>query len=201
MPRRRKGRLVDGVLLVDKPAGETSNRTLQRVRARFQARKAGHTGTLDPFATGLLPLCFGEATKFGTGLLDADKSYIASASWGTRTDTGDLDGEVVERTDLPMPTRETLAATLAARFSGTIEQVPPMYSALKHDGQRLHEIARAGGEVTREPRQVRIVDAAIIGAEEGQFSLAVTCSKGTYIRVLVEDLAKACGGLAHCIAL
>ena len=206
MPRSRRGRDVSGILLLDKPAGISSNQALQRARRLLDARKAGHTGSLDPLATGMLPLCFGEATKVSTFLLDAHKRYRTTAALGAATDTGDLDGAVIERASVP-PRSADDVATVLARFTGEIEQVPPMYSALKHDGERLYRLARAGQVVERPPRRVTIhalhrLDAGgAIGPDAASLVLEVDCSKGTYIRTLVEDLAVALGTLGHVTSL
>ena len=199
MGRRKRGREVDGILLLDKPSGMSSNQALQRARRAIDARKAGHTGSLDPLASGLLPLCFGEATKVSAFLLDASKRYQVRAHFGTATDTGDADGEVVAESDL-VPDLETLEAALEG-FRGEIEQVPPMYSALKHEGQRLYKLARQGIEVDRASRQVTIHELAVIELAGSEALLEVHCSKGTYVRTLVADLAQACGTVAHVTAL
>ena len=205
IPRPVQWRALDGVVLLDKPLGLTSNQALQAVRRLFGASKGGHTGTLDPFATGVLPLCLGEATKFSADLLNADKSYIATVCFGSRTDTGDLTGTVVE-TGTYLPTPEALEAVLA-QFDGESEQIPPMYSALKRDGQPLYKLARAGIEVERQPRKIYLSDLAwsniVLDAQGGVATadLAARCSKGTYIRTLAEDIAHAVGGLAHLVAL
>lgn len=200
MARRRHGRPVDGVLLLDKPSGITSNRALQQVKRLFGAAKAGHTGSLDPLATGLLPICLGNATKFSAFLLDADKHYRVTARLGERTDTADAEGSVVEAAAIP-PLDAARVNAVLEEFTGTIEQVPPMYSALKQDGKRLYEIARAGGEVERAPRRIRIFSLQLEALDQAEFRLDVRCSKGTYIRTLVEDIAKALGTLAHVTAL
>ena len=184
-------RAVDGVLLLDKPGGITSSAAVQKVRRLFSAAKAGHTGTLDPRATGLLPVCLGEATKFAHLLLDADKRYLAAVRLGLSTETGDLEGRVLARSD-GRRTREEIEAVLE-RFRGPVQQTPPMYSALKHEGQRLYRLARAGTEVTREPRSIFIHDLVLAALEGDEVKLSVTCSKGTYIRVLAEDVGKALG--------
>src|SRR5690606_13784064 len=193
---RRKGRPVDGVLLLDKARGVTSNRALQQVRRLFDAAKAGHTGSLDPLATGMLPVCLGEATKVSGFLLDADKHYRVTAKLGVRTDTADADGVVTATAPVPAfddaRRRETLA-----RFTGDIEQVPPMYSALKHQGRRLYELARAGEEVERHARTVRVFSLVPEARDEDSLTLDVRCSKGTYVRTLVEDIAADLGTLAH----
>ncbi|MEQ1437720.1 tRNA pseudouridine(55) synthase TruB [Fontimonas sp. SYSU GA230001] len=196
---RRPRRSVTGILLLDKPAGITSNQALQQVKRWYQADKAGHTGSLDPLATGVLPICLGEATKLSGVLLDADKSYRADAAVGTRTSTGDLEGEVVETSSGRLE-RAALLAVLP-RFRGPIRQVPPMYSALKHQGQRLYVLARQGTEVVREARDVTIHALELEDFAPDRFRLFVRCSKGTYIRTLVEDIARAAGQCAHLTAL
>ena len=178
----------------------TSNAALQHVKRLFQADKAGHTGALDPLATGVLPICLGQATKLSGYLLDADKRYLVRAAVGACTTTGDAEGEVTRRSDPAALTRAQLDAALP-RFTGEIRQRPPMYSALKRDGQPLYELARAGVEVEREERPVRIEALAVTAFEPGAFALDVRCSKGTYVRTLVEDLAAAVGQCAHVAAL
>lgn len=200
MARRRRGLPVNGVLLLDKPGGLSSNQALQRVRHLFQAQKAGHTGTLDPMATGLLPVCFGEATKFSAHLLEADKVYRTRIVLGVVTDTGDAQGEVLERRDAPRLTEAQVEAVLEG-FRGEIDQVPPMVSALKHQGRRLYELAREGKTVARAARRVTVYDARLLGLDEGCFDLEVRCSKGTYIRTLAEDIGKVLGCGAHISAL
>jgi len=197
---RKAKRAVDGLLLLDKPAGMTSNSALQRVKWLFNARKAGHTGSLDPLASGLLPLCLGQATKLSAFLLDAEKTYVVTARIGTRTDTADADGSVVAHSDIQAVSEAQLRTAMAG-FRGEIDQVPPMYSALKHGGRRLYELARAGVEVEREPRRVVIHELEIEAFDPVAPVLRVRCSKGTYVRTLVEDLAQACGTLAHVAAL
>ncbi|NVD99328.1 tRNA pseudouridine(55) synthase TruB [Massilia sp. BJB1822] len=191
--------LVDGVLLLDKPVGLSSNDALIKTKRVLNAKKAGHTGTLDPFATGLLPLCFGEATKFSQDLLEADKTYLTTVHLGQRTDTGDTEGEVVETREVNV-TREQIEAVLE-QFRGPIAQVPPMYSALKRDGKPLYEYARAGITLEREARHVVIHKLELVGYEAPFLKLEVTCSKGTYIRVLGEDIGAALGCGAHLNAL
>lgn len=193
-------RAVSGILVLDKPAGLTSNAALQQVRRLFQADKAGHTGSLDPLATGLLPVCLGEATKLTGVLLDADKRYRVRAAVGACTRTADAEGEVVRQSDPASLARAALEAALP-RFTGDLLQRPPMYSALKHQGQRLYELARQGQEVERPARPVRIGALELLGFGPGWFELDVRCSKGTYIRSLVEDLAAAVGQCAHVAAL
>lgn len=192
---KRVRRAVHGVLILDKPKGFSSNAALQKVRWLLNAEKAGHTGSLDPLATGVLPLCFGEATKFSQYLLDADKGYETLMQLGVTTSTGDAEGEVLERREVSV-TREDIEALLP-RFRGDIQQVPPMYSALKKDGQPLYKLARAGEVVEREARSVTISRLELLAFENGQARLSVSCSKGTYIRTLVEDLGHLLGCGAH----
>lgn len=192
-------RQVDGVLLLDKPLNLTSNAALQRVRRLYAAQRAGHSGTLDPLATGLLPILFGEATKFGAELLDSDKRYRAEVAFGTRTSTGDAEGEVLATA--PVTFTQPDLEQVVARFTGTIEQVPPMYSALKHAGRPLYDYARAGEEVVRKPRSVTIHELTLIEAAEGRAVLDVLCSKGTYVRTLAEDIGEALGCGAHLAGL
>lgn len=196
MARRRRGLPVNGVLLLDKPQGASSNHALQRARRLFQAQKAGHTGTLDPMATGLLPVCFGEATKFSAFLLDADKTYRTRVELGTITDSGDAEGEVVERREVPRLEEADLRGVLE-RFTGEIDQLPPMYSALKHQGRKLYELAREGKSVERAVRRVTVYDARLLSFEGTAFELEVRVSKGTYIRTLAEDIGEALGCGAH----
>jgi len=199
LPRRER-RPVDGLLLLDKPVGLTSNAALQRVKRLFHAGKAGHTGSLDPLASGMLPLCFGQATKVSAYLLDADKTYRVTARFGTQTDTADADGTVVAESQVRTVEREALELALD-ELTGDISQVPPMYSALKKDGKRLYELARQGIEVDRPARPVTIRSMDIEVFDPGAPVIRVTCSKGTYIRTLVEDLAGALGTLGHVAAL
>ncbi len=200
MGRRRKGDPVDGIVLLDKPAGLSSNQALQRVRRLFNARKGGHTGTLDPFATGLLPLCFGEASKTTAFLLDARKTYRAVARFGAATSTGDPEGEVVA--EGPVPNQDAAAMdALLNRFTGDIEQVPPMYSAIKIDGKPLYELARQGITVPRKPRSVTIHRLDLRDWSPPDLTFEVECSKGTYIRTLGEDLASSLGTVAHLVKL
>jgi tRNA pseudouridine55 synthase len=182
---------IDGVLLVDKPHGITSQAAVTRAKRLIGAAKAGHTGTLDPMATGLLPIAFGEATKFSHALLEADKSYTATVRLGVTTTTGDLEGEVVNRASVAVR-REEIDAALA-QFRGEIQQTPPMYSALKHAGKPLYAYARAGTEVPRVPRRIRIVSLELEHYAADELRIRVTCSKGTYIRVLAEDIGAALG--------
>ena len=187
---------VNGILLVNKSAGLTSNAVLQQVKRLFNAKKAGHTGSLDPLATGMLPICFGEATKFCQYLLDADKCYEVTGLLGSKTDTGDAMGEVIARTEHIAVSVDALNATLS-EFLGPILQVPPMYSALKHQGKPLYKYARAGVDIERHARGVNIRDLQLNHFEDQQISLTVTCSKGTYIRILIEDIGSKLGTLAH----
>lgn len=198
--QRNRYRPVHGVLLLDKPAGMTSNAALQAARRIFRAAKAGHTGSLDPLATGLLPLCFGEATKISSWLLESDKAYDTVARLGQRSTTGDADGELSDAVSVPDFSDEEIEAVLA-RFRGEIEQIPPMYSAIRKDGRRLYELARKGEEVEREPRQVRIHELTPLERKGNELRLHVRCSKGTYIRTLVEDIGEALGCGAHVAAL
>jgi len=189
-------RPLDGVLVLDKPVGMSSNAALQQARRLFRAEKAGHTGALDPLASGVLPIMFGEATKLSSLLLDGDKSYVADVAVGARTTTGDTEGEVVERSDASRLTAAGVEAALC-EFRGEIEQVPPMYSALKRDGRPLYELAREGQVVDRAARRVVISSLRLLQFEPGTFRIEVACSKGTYIRTLAEDIARAAGQCAH----
>jgi tRNA pseudouridine55 synthase len=191
---------VDGLLLLNKPAGLTSNQALQKVKRLLNARKAGHTGSLDPAATGMLPLCFGEATKVCAYLLDADKTYRVSAKLGEATDTGDADGKITATASIPALDRAGWEHLLD-HFVGPIMQVPPMYSALKRDGQRLYELARQGQIVERDARPVRIHRIELLEVSGSRLVFRVSCSKGTYVRTLVEDIAKAVGTVAHTASL
>ncbi|MGE6659145.1 tRNA pseudouridine(55) synthase TruB [Pseudomonas sp. NPDC077408] len=192
---KRIRRAVSGMILLDKPRGFTSNAALQKVRWLLNAEKAGHTGSLDPLATGVLPLCFGEATKFSQYLLDADKGYETVAQLGVTTTTADAEGEVIERK--PVAVNQAQLEALLPQFRGDLQQVPPMYSALKRDGQPLYKLARAGEVVEREPRSVTIARLDLLSLEDDRARLAVACSKGTYIRTLVEDIGHALGCGAH----
>ncbi|MCD6027255.1 MAG: truB [Solimicrobium sp.] len=191
--------VIDGVILLDKPVGLSSNEALTQAKRLLNAKKAGHTGTLDPFASGLLPLCFGEATKFAHDLLDADKSYETVVHLGVTTKTGDTEGAVLETSPVEA-TLDQINITLA-QFRGAISQVPPMYSALKRDGKPLYEYARAGITLEREKRNVLIHELTLVAYEAPYLRLHVTCSKGTYIRVLGEDIGSALGCGAHLCAL
>jgi len=194
-PRRQ----VDGVLLLDKPRGLSSNAALQRAKRLYCAEKAGHTGTLDPLATGLLPICFGDATKFAQALLDADKTYVATLRLGVTTATGDCEGEIVATRPVSASRRDLEA--ILPRFVGRIAQVPPRYSALKRDGRPYYEYAREGVEIDRAARQVDINSIALLSWQAPEAVLAVHCGKGTYIRALAEDIGEALGCGAHLAAL
>lgn len=198
MARRHKsrGRKVNGILLLDKPVGITSNAALQEVKRLLYAAKAGHTGNLDPLASGMLPICLGEATKLSAYLLDADKVYTGTCKLGVRTSTADAEGEIVEEREVPALDEAQVEAVLE-RFRGEIEQIPPMHSAIKQNGQPLYKLARQGIEVERKPRQVTIHELKILRLEGDEIELYVHCSKGTYIRALVEDIGEALGCGAH----
>lgn len=196
---RTPRRALHGVLLLDKPLGWTSNDALQKAKGLLRAEKAGHTGTLDPLATGLLPLCFGAATKFSQASLDADKAYRATLRLGQRTSTGDAEGDVIEQHEVQTD-RAAIEAALA-RFAGPIDQRPPMHSALKHQGRALYEYARAGIEIERAPRRVTIHAIDIVEWQSPTLVIDVRCSKGTYIRTLAEDIGAALGCGAHLAAL
>lgn len=189
-------RALDGVLLFDKPKGMTSNQALQRIRHRFNAMKAGHSGTLDPMATGLLPICFGEAAKFSTQLLDADKTYEFTCQLGANTRTGDIEGEILAHAAVPQIS-EKMLEDIFAQFRGTISQIPPMVSALWHEGRRLYDLAREGIEIERQSRELTIFFLELISYDQQSFTARVKCSKGTYIRVLAEDIAERLGTLGH----
>ena len=196
---------VSGVILIDKPIGMTSQQVVSKVKYLFQSpihdsKKAGHTGTLDPMATGLLPICLGEATKFSHYQLDADKSYQATILLGQQTDTGDADGKIVAETAVPIIDNELLTS-IAQQFMGAQQQIPPMYSALKKDGKKLYEYARAGIEVERAPRDITIKSLDLTMLSANSIEVTVTCTKGTYVRVLGEDIAKALDTLGHLTAL
>jgi tRNA pseudouridine55 synthase len=193
---KRKGRALDGILLLDKPRGETSNAALQTVKRLFGARKAGHTGSLDPLAGGLLPVCFGRATKVSGFLLDADKRYWVQARLGEQTTTGDAEGEVIHTTGFAHLGADQVRERLTD-FVGEIQQIPPMYSAIKHKGRRLYDLAREGIEVEREPRSIRVYELQFQQMEGATLTLEMHCSKGTYVRTLVEDIATALGTRAH----
>ncbi|MGI9228292.1 MAG: tRNA pseudouridine(55) synthase TruB [Gammaproteobacteria bacterium] len=194
--RKHRGRPVDGIVLLDKPSGITSNEALQQVKRLFQAQKAGHTGSLDKGATGLLPLCLGEATKFSAFLLEADKHYEAVCQLGAETTTGDAAGEIVASQPIPALTEQQIQAVLAG-FLGLTQQVPPMYSAVKQNGQPLYKLAYQGKEVERQAREIRIDEIVLQGFTVDTLSIAVKCSKGTYIRTLAQDIGRELGCGAH----
>lgn len=198
--RRNIGRKINGILVLDKAAGLSSNAALQKVKRLFEAKKAGHTGSLDPLATGVLPLCLGEATKVSQFLLDADKRYRTKIKLGERTDSGDSAGEVIETyTDFSV-SQEDIEKALSA-FQGEIEQLPPMYSALKVNGVPLYKMARKGIEVKREKRKVRVYEVALLSFYDDVIELDIACSKGTYIRTIADDLGQLLGCGAHIIEL
>lgn len=202
MSRRRRGEDITGVLLLDKPVDLSSNHALQRAKRAFNANKAGHTGTLDPFATGLLVCCFGRATKISTLMLEADKSYRATLSLGAETDSGDLTGEVVQQADYQaVDLSSERVKEVLTQFKGEIEQIPPMHSALKRDGKPLYEYARQGIVLERPPRQVTIYSIELISLEADTLVIDVECSKGTYIRTLAQDIGRVLGCYAHLSAL
>ena len=200
MTGRRPRRPVSGVLLLDKPVGWTSNAALQTVKHLYQAAKAGHTGSLDPLASGLLPICLGEATKLSGFLLNADKGYRFTCRLGVTTTTGDAEGEVVAVRPVGPLSRESMEATLR-RFVGTIRQIPPMYSALKHNGQPLYKLARKGMEVERAPREVTVRELHLLRLDDEELECELRCSKGTYVRTLATDLGEILGCGAHVAAL
>lgn len=197
---RQRGRPVNGILLLDKPLGLSSNHALQRVKRLYDARKAGHTGSLDPLADGMLPICFGDATKLSAYLLDADKYYWFRMRLGQTTATGDTEGEIL--TDEPVGELTHAAIEqVCAEFVGQIQQMPPMYSALKHKGKRLYELAREGVEVEREPRTISIHELVVESVQLPEIEISVHCSKGTYVRTLAEDIGARLGCGAHVTAL
>ncbi len=196
---KRVKRNINGVLLLDKPLGFSSNQALQKVKWLFQAAKAGHTGTLDPLATGLLPICLGEATKFAQYVTDADKTYIATVKFGATTTTGDAEGEIIATSDVRFTHAQLEAACYS--FLGEISQVPPMYSALKFEGKALYEYAREGVDIERQSRLVTIRLITITHFEKDVATIIVKCSKGTYIRTLAEDIGNTLGACAHLIGL
>ena len=197
---RVKGRPVSGILLLDKPLGLSSNHALQHVKRLFDARKAGHTGSLDPLADGMLPICLGDATKLSAFLLDADKYYRFRVRLGQTTATGDTEGEILQTRPTDGIDVQQIESVLTL-FRGEIEQMPPMYSALKHQGKRLYELAREGVEVAREPRTVQIRELTLLAVDLPEFDLQVHCSKGTYVRALATDIGEALGCGAHVTAL
>ena len=198
--RKAKGRDIHGIVVLDKVAGISSNSALQEVKRIFEANKAGHTGSLDPLATGVLPLCLGEATKVSQFLLDSDKKYLARVRLGIRTDSGDSEGNIIEQQDAVNVTRQQVEQALE-NFRGEIEQLPPMHSALKVDGVPLYKLARQGISIEREPRLVTIYAIALTQFEGDELELEIACSKGTYIRTIADDLGQMLGCGAHIIAL
>jgi len=194
--RNKKGRDITGIIIIDKPTGRSSNHVLQQVKRLFNANKAGHTGSLDPLATGVLPVCLGEATKVSSYLLDADKQYHVTCQLGVVTDSGDSDGVVISTSVIPEFSEQDVL-TLLPEFIGQLDQVPPMFSALKHQGQPLYKLARQGIEVERKSRQITIYDIQLLAITADSFTLDVRCSKGTYIRTLVEDMSHALGSTGH----
>ena len=198
--RQPRGRNLSGILLLDKAVGATSNAALQEVKRLFHARKAGHTGNLDPLASGLLPICFGEATKMSAFLLDSDKRYRGTIKLGVCTSTADAEGEITQTQPVENIT-EARVREVFAQFTGPIEQVPPMHSALKHNGQPLYKLAREGIEIERRPRQITIFALELLRAEGDELDVDVHCTKGTYIRTLAEDIGRALGCGAHLAAL
>jgi tRNA pseudouridine55 synthase len=195
MQKKSLRREIDGVFLLDKPLGFSSNQALKKIQWLFNAKKAGHTGTLDPMASGLLPICLGEATKFSHRLLDANKTYIATIQLGITTSTGDQEGEVILEKEVVF--NEAQLEDILKKFIGDITQVPPMYSALKFEGKPLYEYAREGIEIERKSRQIKIYDIKLIKMEESVITIEVLCSKGTYVRTLAEDIGQALGCGAH----
>lgn len=198
--RRSKGRDVNGIILLDKPSGMSSNAALQTVKRLFKASKAGHTGNLDPLATGLLPICFGEATKISSFLLDSDKRYIGTCKLGIRTSTADSEGEILETRPVGQLTEQQVRQVLQ-RFIGEIEQVPPMHSAVKVNGTPLYKLAREGKEIERKSRRIRIYQIELLRLEGDELEIAIHCSKGTYVRTLTEEIGTALGCGAHLSAL
>ena len=198
--RRSRGRDVDGVLVLDKPPGLTSSRATQQAKRLFDARKVGHTGSLDPLATGVLPLCFGAATKFSQFLFQADKHYVVDALLGIATDSGDADGNVISESSFDHVTGEKIE-TVLTKYQGNIQQIPSMFSAVKQNGQPLYKLAHQGKEVPRDPRPVTIYENKLTHFEGERFQLQIHCSKGTYIRTLIEDIGEDLGTGAHVVAL
>lgn len=199
MARKRKGRAINGILLVDKHQGESSNAIVQQIKRLYGAAKAGHTGALDPLATGMLPVCLGEATKFSQFLLDADKTYEVEALLGVRTDTSDADGEVVSTAEVSITLNQLQDALIS--FRGKIQQVPSMFSALKHEGRPLYYYARQGIDIPREAREIQVFSNELISFEKDKVTLRIHCSKGTYIRTIIDDLGQMLGCGAHVTAL
>ncbi len=200
MTKRRRGRDVSGILVLDKPAGFSSNDAVQKAKRLFHARKVGHTGALDPLATGVLPLCFGEATKFSQYLLTSDKKYLTTLKLGVATDSGDADGQVVAERPVENVTEARVEEALRF-FRGEIDQVPSMFSAVKHQGQPLYKLARQGIEIERDARRVKIFSNQIVALEGDELTLAIHCSKGTYVRTIAEELGEHLGCGAHVTAL
>jgi len=198
--RNKKGRNITGIVIIDKPTGRSSNHVLQQVKRLFDAKKAGHTGALDPLATGVLPVCLGEATKVSSYLLDADKAYHVTCKLGVVTDSGDSDGNILSTSEIPEFNEQTLL-DLLPKFIGEQDQVPPMFSALKYNGQPLYKLARQGIEVERKSRRITIYDIQLLSIAADSFTLAVRCSKGTYIRTLVEDISHELGSGGHVVML
>lgn len=199
IPRCLKGRIVDGIILLDKPKGISSNSALQRVKRAYSAEKAGHTGTLDPLATGMLPICLGKATKFSQYLLDSEKCYTVTAKLGERTNTSDSEGEIIQ-TCLVKVSRDTLVTHIKP-FLGEINQVPSMFSALKYQGRPLYEYARKGISVPRKRRKVTVFSINLLRFDNNKFEIGVRCSKGTYIRTIIDDIGQSLGCGAHVISL
>jgi len=185
-------RQVDGILLLDKPLNASSNQALQVVKKLYHARKAGHTGSLDPLATGMLPICFGEATKFSKFLLNANKVYQCTARLGVSTETGDSEGEVIRTSEVPSLTAAEIE-TVLEKFRGDIQQIPSMYSAIKYQGQPLYKLARQGKTVERQARDIKMYELTCLNYHETELELHIHCSKGTYVRTLVEDIGNALG--------
>lgn len=200
MMRRQRGRDVNGMIVVDKPSGASSNDAVQRAKQLYRAQKVGHTGSLDPLATGVLPLCFGEATKFSQFLLDSDKKYWARIKLGVRTDSGDADGQVLETSPVVGVDAAAVEKVLM-HFRGEIDQVPSMFSAIKHQGQPLYKLARRGIEVERKSRRVMIYSNELVAFDGDEFELEIHCSKGTYVRTIAEEIGEALGCGAHVCAL
>ncbi|MDF2866842.1 MAG: truB [Gammaproteobacteria bacterium] len=200
MSRKRKGRPVNGILLLDKASGISSNKALQQVKHLYQAQKAGHTGSLDPLASGMLPICFGESTKFSHYLLEADKHYQVVAKLGARTDTADAEGEIIKTAPVKSYTASEFDEFLNS-FRGQLQQVPSMFSALKHQGQPLYKLARQGIEIERKARTIHIYSIQLLDITDDRLELQVHCSKGTYIRNLIDDIGEALGCGAHVTVL
>ncbi len=202
MNRKRKGRDISGILVLDKPSGMTSNGVLQKVKWLYQAQKAGHTGALDPIATGVLPICLGEATKFSQRLLESNKRYVTRVQFGESRDTGDIEGQTLETAETPLLSEQIIEDVLV-QFRGEITQIPPMYSALKHEGRKLYELAREGIEfdIKSKARKVSILKLELLDFGADFIELDVTCTKGTYIRSLAEDISKGLGALGYVAVL